>query len=138
MFGPSGRLYVYFTYGMHYCINAVTGPAGYGSGVLIRAVEPVPDEANRDVFAILAKNRGGVSGTNLTNGPAKLTQALGIDMSLSGHDLRSAPLKLLPGSLRPGEAIVTSPRVGISKAKDLPRRFFITNNPYVSRAPKIT
>jgi DNA-3-methyladenine glycosylase len=104
--------------------------------VLIRAVEPVPDEANRDVFAILAKNRGGVSGTNLTNGPAKLTQALGIDMSLSGHDLRSAPLKLLPGSLRPGEAIVTSPRVGISKAKDLPRRFFITPNSYVSRVPK--
>jgi DNA-3-methyladenine glycosylase len=134
MFGPAGYMYVYFTYGMHYCCNVVTGQKGHGSGVLIRAAEPIPGETNRDDLAILGENRGGITGVNLTNGLAKLTQALCITLALNGHDLRTAPVRLLAGQLRPDEHIVTSPRVGISRARDIHRRFYIAGNPYVSRA----
>lgn len=126
MFGEAGCLYVYFTYGMHYCCNVVTGPAGYGSGVLIRAVEPL-------VGKELVENRRNMSGPSATNGPAKLTKALDIDARLNGHDLHNYPLILEAGSLRIDEVIATSPRIGISKAKDLHRRFFIQGNPYLSR-----
>ena len=125
MFKSAGYLYVYFTYGMHYCCNIVTGHEGYGSGVLLRAVEPVKG------FELLEKRRG-VSGKNVTNGPAKLCQALGIDLSMNGHDLRDAPLRLLEGSLRQDEHIAVSSRIGISRAKDSHRRFYIKDNPYVS------
>lgn len=125
MFGEAGHLYVYFTYGMHYCCNVVTGPAGYGSSVLIRAVEPIAGQEN-------AEERRGTRGPNATNGPAKLCQALGIDMTLNGHDLRQPPLRLLRGGLRPGETIAVSPRIGISKAQDAPRRFFLAGHTYVS------
>lgn len=128
MFGEAGHLYVYFTYGMHYCCNVVTGAAGYGSGLLIRAVEPIE---GREII----EARRNMTGTNTTNGPAKLTQALGIDLSMNGHDLTKAPLRLITGELRADEAIATSARIGISKAKDLPRRFFIANNSYVSKTP---
>ena len=129
MFGVPGRLYVYFTYGMHYCCNVVTGQAGYGSGVLIRAVEPIEGTD-------LLQKRRGRTGVEVTNGPAKLCQALDIDMGLSGHDLRKKPLKLYDGGLKPGESIVSSPRIGISKAKDIHRRFYIDNNAFVSGASK--
>lgn len=126
MYGPSGHLYVYFTYGMHYCCNVVTGDAGYGAGVLIRGVEPI------DGRAYIAEQRGMV-GPQVTNGPAKLCKALSIDMKLSGHDLRKAPLQLLSGSLLPGETITQATRIGISKEKEQMRRFYITGNPFVSR-----
>lgn len=125
MFGEPGRLYVYFTYGMHYCCNVVTGQAGYGSGVLIRAAEPIGG------IGLLERLRGR-TGVDATNGPAKLCQALDIDMELSGHDLRKRPLKLYAGGLKKGEIVVSSPRIGISKAKDIHRRFYVTNNPFVS------
>lgn len=125
MFGPSGHLYVYFTYGMHYCCNVVTGSEGYGSGVLIRAVEPL---SGLDIL----EARRPATGVNLTNGPAKMAQALDIDMSMNGHDLRVAPLRLIQSSLRSGEVVVTSPRIGISKAKDIHRRFYVDGNPFVS------
>lgn len=126
MFGAAGHLYVYFTYGMHYCCNVVTGRSGVGSGVLIRAVEPIGSSAAME-------SRRPVTGVALTNGPAKLCQALGISKAMNGHDLRSWPMRLVAGSLNPGERIVTSARVGVSKAKDAQRRFYISNNPYVSR-----
>jgi len=127
MFGSPGRLYVYFTYGMYYCANIVTDKKGYGSGVLIRAVEPLEGED------IMALNRGGKEGKILTNGPGKLTQALGIDFGLRGHDLTMWPLKLVRGeTLRP-EDIVTTTRIGISKAQHELRRFYIKDNKYVSR-----
>lgn len=126
MFGEPGHLYVYFTYGMHYCCNVVTGEKGYGSGVLIRAVEPI------DGVDLLEQRRG-LTGTNLTNGPAKLAQALGIDLSMNGHDLRSPPLRLFAGSLRADENVAMSPRIGISKAADIHRRYYIAGNPYVTR-----
>ncbi|MEO6514021.1 MAG: DNA-3-methyladenine glycosylase [Candidatus Saccharimonadales bacterium] len=128
MFGPPGRLYVYFTYGMHYCCNVVTGPAGEGSAVLIRALEPVEGE----VF--MAKNRQGVAVGQLTNGPAKLCQALDIDKTLNGHDLRIVPLQLeLLTPLLP-EQIVQTTRIGISQAKDVPWRFYEKNNTFVSKS----
>lgn len=126
MFGPSGYLYVYFTYGMHYCCNIVTGRSGYGSGVLVRAVEPV-------VGRELLESRRGMAGVNATNGPAKLTQALGIDLQMKGHDLRLPPLRLYAGNLQPGEQIASSPRIGISRAQESLRRYYIAGNTYVSK-----
>jgi DNA-3-methyladenine glycosylase len=129
MFGESGHLYVYFTYGMHYCCNVVSGPEGHGSGVLIRAGEPVTG-------APLIEARRGVLGFNATNGPAKLCQALDITREFDGHDLRHPPVELREGTLRPAESVSRSPRIGISKATDMLRRFYITGNPYVSRGPR--
>jgi DNA-3-methyladenine glycosylase len=126
MFGPAGHLYVYFTYGMHYCCNVVTGQPGYGSAVLIRAVEPLEGTE-------LMEERRGLGGKNLTNGPAKLCQALGIDFGLGGHDLREEPLRLLNGELLPEETATRTTRIGITKAADLTRRFYVTGNPFVSR-----
>jgi DNA-3-methyladenine glycosylase len=127
MFGPSGYLYVYFTYGMHYCMNVVCGPEGMGAAVLIRAVESLAGEE------LLSKNRGGKTGVELTNGPAKLCQAFRIDKALNGHDLQQAPLQLVikPPILK--QDIVQTTRIGISQAVDVPWRFYIRDNPYVSK-----
>ncbi len=127
MFGPAGHLYVYFTYGMHYCCNVVVGEEGYGAAVLIRAVEPVTGEA-------LMNERRGKSGIEITNGPAKLCQALGIDKRLNGHDLLRKPLTLILKTPLRDESITQTTRIGISKAIDVPWRFYITGNPYVSRS----
>lgn len=127
MFGPSGHLYVYFTYGMHYCCNIVTGKQGFGSAVLIRAVEPIER-------ADILETRRNKSGVDTTNGPAKLCQALHIDKRLNGHDLQKMPLRLVvKDELRPAD-VVTTIRIGISQAKDELKRWYIKNNPYVSRA----
>ena len=126
IFGPSGHMYVYFTYGMHYCCNVVVGKRGHGAGVLIRAVEPVKGKE-------ALEHRRGIIGVNATNGPAKLCQALGITRQLDGHDLRQSPVRLLVGTLKNGEQVATSPRVGISRARDIHRRFYIRHNPYASR-----
>lgn len=128
MFGPSGHLYVYFTYGMHYCMNIVCGPEGVGAAVLIRAVEPL---AGQDLMAV---NRGGSGGLELTNGPAKTCQAFGIDKSWNGHDLRQAPLQLVLRPSVPPSRIRQTTRVGISQAKDVPWRFYEIDNPFVSKA----
>lgn len=126
MFGPAGHAYVYFTYGMHYCCNIVAGEEGYGAGVLIRAVEPITDPAT------IEKRRGGKKGIHATNGPAKLCQALGIDIAMNGHDLSKFPLMLIVQPKLPAPDIVTTSRIGISKAKDVMWRFYIRDNPYVS------
>lgn len=126
MFGSSGHLYVYFTYGMHYCCNIVTGSVGYGAGVLIRAVEPIGGVE-------IIENKRSATGPSATNGPAKLCQALSIDFALRGHDLHNFPLKLSVGYLKSEETIASSVRIGISKAQSLKRRFFIQNNLFVSR-----
>ena len=126
MFGASGFLYVYFTYSMHYCCNVVCGPESEGAAVLIRAVEPIVNKK------VLEQYRGKI-GVELLNGPAKLCQALRIEKSLNGHDLRTSPLLLETATLYDDEIIVTTTRVGISKAKDELRRFYLKGNPYVSR-----
>jgi DNA-3-methyladenine glycosylase len=147
MFGPAGHLYVYFTYGMHYCCNVVTGPIGHGSAVLIRAIEPLEGSeimAERRTRKLGAGKRTdrttGADPTNqliqLTNGPAKLCQAFCIDRDLNGHDLRQPPLLLLPpepaNAVQPADIVQTT-RIGISRAADVPWRFYIGSSPYVSR-----
>lgn len=151
MFGKAGFLYVYFTYGMHYCCNVVTGPDGYGSAVLIRAVEPITGESIMESLRAghtgldLRKNRlsPGIpeergflrksSPINLTNGPAKLCQALAIDKDFNAHDLRQSPLQLIGREPIASHKIVQTTRIGISRGKDVPWRFYIKNNPYVSK-----
>lgn len=127
MFGPSGYLYVYFTYGMHYCCNVVCGPAGQGAAVLVRAVEPITG------LGILQGRRPKANGVSVTNGPAKLCQALGIDTSMNGQNLRRPPLQLQPGVATSPGPIVQTVRVGLSKAHVVPWRFYLAGNPYVSR-----
>jgi len=124
MFGKPGHLYVYFTYGMHYCCNIVTGEKGVGAAVLIRAVEPLEGE---EVMQELRM----VNGKNLTNGPAKLCQALGVNKTLNGHDLKQSPLKLIVQ--KPVKNFTQTERIGISQAKDVLWRFYITGNQYVSK-----
>ncbi len=126
MFGEPGHAYIYFTYGMHYCVNVVTGKQGHGSGVLIRAVEPL------EGIEIMHTLRNIQSKANLTNGPAKLCQAMAIDKRLYGHDLSQPPLQLLPPKDATKLDITATTRVGISRDTHRLWRFFITSNPYVS------
>lgn len=130
MFQSAGHLYVYFTYGMHHCCNIVCGEEGFGAGALIRAVEPL---AGLEII----EGRRGLSGVSVTNGPGKVCQALAIDSSLSGHDLVEPPVRLIQRPAVSGDNITASPRVGISKATQELRRFYITDNPYVSKRSKI-
>ncbi|HET7319955.1 MAG TPA: DNA-3-methyladenine glycosylase [Candidatus Saccharimonadales bacterium] len=127
MFGGPGHLYVYFTYGMHYCCNVVVGPPGHGAAVLIRAVEPLEGED------AMSANRHGIASEQLTNGPAKLCYALGIDKNMSGHDLHKPPLQLIINAPVPHTSITQTTRVGISRGKEMPWRFYLKGNKYVSR-----
>jgi DNA-3-methyladenine glycosylase len=127
MFGPPGFLYVYFTYGMYFCCNVVCGLEGQGSAVLLRALEPLEGED------VMADNRNGKSGVNITNGPGKLCQALQIDKALNAHDLQQAPLQLELKPMLAADEIVQTTRIGISQAADVPWRFYIRENAYVSR-----
>jgi DNA-3-methyladenine glycosylase len=134
MFGPPGHAYVYFIYGMHHCVNAVCRPAGTGEAVLIRALEPAvgPD--------ILQRHRRATSPADLTNGPAKLCQAMQIYRELDGADLCDASSALFVAkndSLQAfraerGKAIVAR-RIGITKAAHLPLRFYLPGSLWVSR-----
>ena len=151
MFGPAGHLYVYVSYGMHHCCNVVCGPEGFGSGCLVRAVEPL--EGVEVMRKLREAGRAGKAHTghagkeqaerarkhplklrDLTNGPGKVCAALDIDKELYGHGLTVEPLVLDFAPLLPGEIIGSSPRVGISKNIDAPKRFFIEGNVFVSRA----
>jgi len=130
MFQSGGRLYVYFTYGMHHCFNIVTGPAGVGEGVLIRAAQPLAG------LEIMKANRGTQDVRNLTNGPGKLAQAMGItDTSLSGKILNKSSILLEVGEPVRQADIISGPRVGIRQAADQPWRFYIKHNQYVSKNP---
>ena len=143
MFGPAGHLYVYVSYGMHHCCNVVCGPEGFGSGCLVRAVEPL--ESVEVMRELREAGRAGKEQAerarkhplklrDLTNGPGKVCAALGIDKELYGHDLSVEPLVLEFAPLLPRETIGRSPRVGISKNIDAQKRFFIEGNEFVSRA----
>jgi DNA-3-methyladenine glycosylase len=125
MFGPAGHLYVYFTYGMHYCCKVVVGPAGHGAAVLIRAVEPFEGEE-------LMTERRGRRGIELTNGPAKVCQAFAINRAQNGTDLSKGPLRVALTDESLGDIVQTT-RVGISQAKDQPWRFYLGGNRYVSK-----
>lgn len=126
MFGPPGHAYVYFTYGMYFCLNAVTGPEGVGEAVLIRAAEPL------DGIELMERNRGTDVLTNLASGPGKLCQAFGLDRLQNGLDLTGSDLTIVDDGFLPGE-IVTATRIGIRLATDRPWRFYLKGNPHVSR-----
>jgi len=127
MFGPAGRLYVYFTYGMHHCCNVVAGPDGVPSAVLLRAGEVV--DGVEDARA----RRTGSSDRDLARGPARLCQALGIDLAHNTADLAAGPVTLTLGEPLDVEQIGTGPRVGLRHAADRPWRFWIAGDPTVSR-----
>ena len=133
MFGPPGRLYVYLSYGMHWCANVVTGPDGTASAVLLRAGRVVDGQE-------LARQRRGprVADRALARGPACLTRALAIGREHDGADLgRGGRLSIEPGP-RP-EAVSVGPRVGVSRAADVPWRFWVTGDDTVSayrRSPR--
>ncbi|MGZ6005316.1 MAG: DNA-3-methyladenine glycosylase [Candidatus Saccharimonadales bacterium] len=126
MYGPAGHAYIYFTYGKHYCFNVVTGPAGSGQAVLIRALQPVEGIE-------LMKSRRQVNDLhNLTNGPAKLVQALAINKEDYGLDLINGGKLRLEAGDRPQQISQTT-RIGIKQAVHQPWRFYITGNPFISR-----
>lgn len=129
MFGPAGRLYSYLIYGMHICANVVVGPSGYGAAVLIRALEPI------DGLTLMAERRGSATGPNLCSGPGKLCQALDISLALDGADLLDgrSPVQLRPPASPTAEAVVSGPRIGITKAVDRPWRFGLAGSPHLSR-----
>lgn len=127
MFGPPGHAYVYFTYGNHFLLNLVTQPEGVPEAVLIRALEPLTGVDD------MLRRRGVADPRQVTNGPGKLTKALGIDRTLDGHALSLPPLRLEPGDPVTAEDIVTAPRIGITRAVEHPWRFYLRGNPWVSK-----
>jgi DNA-3-methyladenine glycosylase len=131
MFREGGHLYVYFTYGMHFCANVVTRRRGIGEAVLIRAVEPVK---GIEVMRRLRGKSGGVN--NLTNGPAKVCEALGIGRPQNGVDLLAKEVYLLRGEKIPISKIRATTRVGIRNGKEKKWRFCVKGNPWVSGSTK--
>lgn len=125
MFGPPGHAYVYFTYGMHYCFNAVSNDEGVGEAVLIRALEPLMG------IELMQRRRGRKDAHDLCSGPAKLTQAMGIGREHNQLDLVNSNLFICPGKTE--LPIVTTTRIGIKDGADLPLRFYLQDNRYVSR-----
>jgi DNA-3-methyladenine glycosylase len=130
MFGPPGHLYVYFTYGMHFCMNVVTGADGEGSAVLLRAAEPV------NGIELMRERRRNDRLTELCSGPARLAQAFGVSRAQNGADLTTAvDVFVARGRRLPDSLVGVSPRIGIRRAATAPWRFFEEGSPFVSRRP---
>ncbi len=125
MFGPSGRLYVYRSYGVHWCANLVCEPDGVGAAVLLRALEPTHG------LGQMKRRRHIDDPRLLASGPGRLTQALGLTSEHDGCDLSAAPFALI----MPGEcaAVITSPRVGITRAAEAEWRYSLAGSTFVSR-----
>ena len=126
LFGPPARAYVYRSYGIHALFNAVCEDEGVGAAVLIRALEPL------DGVELMRERRGLTRLEDLCSGPGKLTQALGIELGLNASDLLGGPIAIEPRLAEPGE-LVAGPRIGITKAAELPWRFSAAGWPFVSR-----
>jgi DNA-3-methyladenine glycosylase len=125
MFGPPGRLYVYRSYGIHWCANVVCEPEGIGAAVLLRALEPTVG------LELMETRRGLDDPLLLCSGPGRLTQALAIDGSDDGRVFGEHGLTLLPPAGEPD--VVQGPRIGISREVDRPWRYSLRGSPYVSR-----
>ena len=139
MYGPPGRAYVYFIYGVYWCVNAVCRPKGIAEAVLIRAVEPVAG------IDLMRKRRPVAHDKQLTNGPGKLCTALAINRTLDGADLCDAPSPLWIARnpdhkklLLDKGPMITTTRIGITKAAHLPLRFYLSGSAWVSRQVKGT
>jgi DNA-3-methyladenine glycosylase len=127
MFGPPGHAYVYFSYGMHFCMNLVCGPPGKAAAVLLRAGEVVHGTA------AAAARRGAATPRDLARGPARLCQALAVDRGRDGDDVTAGPGLYVVAGQRVSEAGVRrGPRVGISRATDRPWRLWVDGEPTVS------
>ena len=127
LFGTPGRAYVYRSYGIHALLNAVAESEGVGAAVLIRALEPT------EGLDVMRSRRGVDSVGDLCSGPGKLTQAMGIGLDLNGAPLVEGPIRILAPRGHARHAITAGPRIGISKAVDLPWRFCEHGSPFVSR-----
>lgn len=127
MFGPPGRAYVFRSYGMHWCLNVVTGPEGFPAAVLIRALDPLSG------IEVMRRRRRGKE--PLASGPGRVAEALGVTGALDGHPLQVPPLELLRGWQVPEDRVAVSGRVGIRQAAHWPLRFFLRDHPAVSRGP---
>jgi len=127
-YGPGGRAYVFRIYGLHHCLNAITGRAGHPGCVLIRALEPIAGAR------AMARRRGqAAASVGLTNGPGKLAEALDVTLRDNGADLTRGRLVIDRPPGPRGFAVGVGPRVGVTRAVDRLLRFWIRGNPYVSR-----
>lgn len=126
MFGAPGTAYIYLSYGIHWCLNAVTDREDHPGAVLIRALEPIGDLA-------AMRRRRGTPDRDLARGPGRLCQALGVTGVLNGRSLDQPPLVFLAGAAAPPDAVEAGPRVGISRATDWPLRFTLRGSHYLSR-----
>jgi len=127
--GPPGIAYIYFIYGAHWCFNAVTREEGHGSAVLVRALEPATG------LDLMRRRRGDPRrDVDLTNGPGKLCQALGITGNLDGVRLDRRPLRILAGPPVADADVVVTPRIGITQAPEWPLRWYVRGSPHVSAA----
>ena len=126
MFGPPGTAYVYLSYGIHWCLNAVSDREDHPGAVLIRALEPL------EGLPVMRRRRG-TPDRDLARGPGRLCQALGITGDLNGHVLDEEPLVFLDAPELPDDAVDAGPRIGISKAKDWPLRFTLRGSRWLSR-----
>ena len=123
LFGPPGTAYIHLNYGVHWCLNAVTDREGHPAAVLIRALEPV------EGTEVMLSRRGR---DELTNGPARLTEALGIGPEHQRHILREPPVWIGAGDPVADEQVVNTSRIGISKARDWALRYYVKESPWVS------
>ncbi len=133
MFGEGGFFYVYFTYGVHFCCNVVTGNKGKGTAVLIRGIEPVEGV---DLMIKRRFKKDSVTEKellNLTSGPGKICQAFAINREHYGADLTGEEIFLIDQPKINDDEIIISRRIGIKKSVDLPWRFYIKGNPYISK-----
>lgn len=125
MFGPPGRIYVYRSYGIHWCLNIVCGKEGHGAAVLIRALEPTHG------LAIMQARRGLEDPRLLCSGPGRIGQALAIEHGFNGLRLDREPFRVLAAPTDPG--VAAGPRIGISKAMDIPWRFALAGSRFLSK-----
>lgn len=124
MFGPGGHAYVYRSYGVHWCLNVVTGVEGRAEAVLLRGIEPLAG------CELMLRRRMGRA--PLAAGPGRLTQALGVSGDHDGHDLGKGPLRILPGWRVDGARVEVSGRIGVTRAADWPHRFYVRGSKGVS------
>jgi DNA-3-methyladenine glycosylase len=126
LFGRPATWYVYLSYGVHWCSNLVCGPEGTAGAVLLRALEPV------EGLEVMRRRRDGIDDRHLCSGPGKLCQALGITRALDGTLMPESSVRVHPGAEQARPSIVTTPRIGITKAADWPLRFCVEGSPFVS------